>query len=158
MFVLHLEKNHVNSFRKWNEYLKCFSCVPLSCTLMGNTFNILNIRCCMLQLGHNIEKVREKMRELAKQILHAYSATKSFPYILEGLRSKNNRTRIECADLVGFLIDQHGAEVQLDNLCCYSYWHFLLIITSIFSCFTDKWTVKVIANCCKLDCRTWWWN
>jgi len=121
---------------------------------MGNTFNILNIRYCMLQLGHNIEKVREKMRELAKQILHAYSATKSFPYILEGLRSKNNRTRIECADLVGFLIDQHGAEVQLDNLCCCSYWLVLLILTSIFYCFTDKWTVKVIANCCKLDCRT----
>jgi cytoskeleton-associated protein 5 len=85
----------------------------------------------MLQLGHNIEKVREKMRELAKQILHAYSATKSFPYILEGLRSKNNRTRIECADLVGFLIDQHGAEVQLDNLCCCSYWLVLLVLTSL---------------------------
>lgn len=65
----------------------------------------------MLQLGHNIEKVREKMRELTKQIIHAYSAAKTLPHILEGLRSKNNRTRIECADLVGFLIDHHVAEV-----------------------------------------------
>lgn len=64
-----------------------------------------------LQSGHNIEKVREKMRELMKQIVHTYSAAKTFPYILEGLRSKNNRTRIECVDLVGFLIDHHGAEV-----------------------------------------------
>lgn len=66
------------------------------------------------QLGHNIEKVREKMRELTKQIVQAYSAAKSFPYILEGLRSKNNRTRIECADLVGYLIDHHGAEVDIE--------------------------------------------
>lgn len=66
----------------------------------------------VLQSGHNIEKVREKMRELTKQIVNFYSATKTLPYILEGLRSKNNRTRIECVDLVGFLIDHHGAEVQ----------------------------------------------
>ncbi|XP_011010439.1 PREDICTED: protein MOR1-like [Populus euphratica] len=74
--------------------------------------------CLIEKLGHNIEKVREKMRELTKQIVQAYSAAKSFPYILEGLRSKNNRTRIECADLVGFLIDHHGAEIsgQLKSL------------------------------------------
>lgn len=51
------------------------------------------------------------MHELTKQVVLSYSAAKSFPYILEGLRSKNNRTRIECVDLVGFLIDHHGAEV-----------------------------------------------
>lgn len=56
------------------------------------------------------------MRELTKQIVHAYSATKAFPYILEGLRSKNNRTRIECVDLVGYLIDNHGTEVNTKNL------------------------------------------
>ena len=68
-------------------------------------------------MGHNIEKVREKMRDLAKQIVQMYSAGKSYAYILEGLRSKNNRTRIECVDLVGFLIDHHGAEVKgLDSL------------------------------------------
>lgn len=64
-----------------------------------------------MQSGHNIEKVREKMRELTKQIIHFYSAAKTLPYILEGLRSKNNRTRIECVDIVGFLMDHHGAEV-----------------------------------------------
>lgn len=66
-----------------------------------------------MQSGHNIEKVREKIRELTKQIFPIYSAQKAFPYILEGLRSKNNRTRIECADLVGFLIDHHCAEVMV---------------------------------------------
>ncbi|CAI0546153.1 unnamed protein product [Linum tenue] len=74
--------------------------------------------CLSEKLGHNIEKVREKMRELAKQIIQSYSAARTFPYILEGLRSKNNRTRIECADLVGFLIEHHGTEIggQLKSL------------------------------------------
>ncbi|XWS20791.1 hypothetical protein CRYUN_Cryun31cG0132900 [Craigia yunnanensis] len=74
--------------------------------------------CLIEKVGHNIEKVREKMRDLAKQIIQTYSAARSYPYILEGLRSKNNRTRIECVDLVGFLIDHHGAEIsgQLKSL------------------------------------------
>ncbi|KAF6163136.1 hypothetical protein GIB67_025000 [Kingdonia uniflora] len=74
--------------------------------------------CYIEKCGHNIEKVREKMRGLTKQIANIYSATKLFPYILEGLRSKNNRTRIECVDLIGFLVDYNGAEIsgQLKNL------------------------------------------
>ncbi|KAI7983681.1 Protein MOR1 [Camellia lanceoleosa] len=58
------------------------------------------------------------MKKLIKQIIHAFSAAKTFPYVLEGLRSRNNRTRIECVDLVGFLIDNHGAEIvgQLKSL------------------------------------------
>lgn len=52
------------------------------------------------------------MRELTKQIIHTYSAAKSFPYVLEGLRARNNRTRIENVDLVGYLLDNHGTEVN----------------------------------------------
>ena len=66
---------------------------------------------CICQSGHNIEKVREKMRELTKQIALVYSPSKIFPYAVEGLRSKNNRSRIESVDFVGFLIDHHGTEV-----------------------------------------------
>ncbi|XP_058079545.1 protein MOR1-like [Magnolia sinica] len=74
--------------------------------------------CLIEKSGHNIEKVRVKMHELTKQIVRIYSASKLLPYILEGLRSKNNRTRIECVDLIGFLIDHHGAEIvgQLKSL------------------------------------------
>ncbi|KAK1424197.1 hypothetical protein QVD17_19518 [Tagetes erecta] len=57
-------------------------------------------------------------KELMKQIIHSYSAAKTLPYILEGLRSRNNRARIECADLVGFLLDNNGSEIsgQLKSL------------------------------------------
>ncbi|XP_051126055.1 protein MOR1 [Andrographis paniculata] len=76
------------------------------------------IPCLVEKSGHNIEKLREKMRELMKQIIHTYSAARTFPYVLEGLRSRSNRTRIECAELVGFLLDNYIAEIsgQLKSL------------------------------------------
>lgn len=122
----------------------------------------------MLQSGHNIEKVREKMRELTKQIVNLCSASRSFPYILEGLRSKNNRTRIECVDVVGFIIDHHGAEVKLEvfGLFLTSIVVVLLLLVLLdfqFSSIlmsiligTDYWTIKITANCCELDIRTRW--
>jgi len=100
----------------------------------------------MLQLGHNIEKVREKMRELTKQFVAIYSASKCLPYISEGLRSKNNRTRIECVDLVGFIIDHHVAEVL--------YLFFYYFLLSLFSLnttdimWTGWWAAKIIATGC----------
>ncbi|KAF8716821.1 hypothetical protein HU200_025917 [Digitaria exilis] len=67
--------------------------------------------CLVEKSGHNIEKVREKMGELIKQMVNIYSLPKLLPYMLEGLRSKNNRTRIECVDIIGYFIDHHGTEV-----------------------------------------------
>lgn len=52
------------------------------------------------------------MRELMKRIVNIYSASKFLPYVLEGLRSKNNRTRIECVDFIEYLIDHYGTEVK----------------------------------------------
>ncbi|KAI0519378.1 hypothetical protein KFK09_006824 [Dendrobium nobile] len=74
--------------------------------------------CLLEKSGHNIEKVREKMRELLKQIVCVYSAPKFLPYILQGLSSKNSRTKIECVDLVGWLMDHNGVEIsgQLKSL------------------------------------------
>ncbi|KAF7024335.1 hypothetical protein CFC21_036695 [Triticum aestivum] len=67
--------------------------------------------CLIEKSGHNIEKVREKMGELIKQMINIYSLPKLLPYILEGLRSKNNRTRIECVDIIGYFMDHNGTEV-----------------------------------------------
>ncbi|KAH9313334.1 hypothetical protein KI387_028369 [Taxus chinensis] len=67
--------------------------------------------CLIEKLGHNIEKVREKMRDITKLMTCIYPASKLFTFILEGLRSKNNRTRIESVDLIGFMIDRYGIEL-----------------------------------------------
>lgn len=78
------------------------------------------------------------MRELMKQIIQTYSAAKTFPYILEGLRSRNNRTRIESADHVGFLLDNYGAEVLLLSHLVYVSLHstvfFVVSLCYIFPC------------------------
>ncbi|KAK7279605.1 hypothetical protein RJT34_24658 [Clitoria ternatea] len=118
-FVLQFCKSNTTCLLKVLEFLP-----ELLDTLKDEGYSLtesevaLFLPCLVEKLGHNIEKVREKMRDLTKQFVIIYSASKCFPYILEGLRSKNNRTRIECADLVGFIIDHHGAEIsgQLKSL------------------------------------------
>nr|GMD91866.1 protein MOR1 isoform X1 [Ipomoea batatas] len=105
--------------------LKVLECLPELFDMLKNEGYSMTeaeaaifLPCLVEKSGHNIEKVREKMRELMKKIIYTYSASKTFPYILEGLRSRNNRTRIECVDLVGFLLDNHAAEIggQLKSL------------------------------------------
>ncbi|KAH8518115.1 hypothetical protein H0E87_000076, partial [Populus deltoides] len=118
-FVLQFCKSNTTCLLKVLEFLPdLFDRLRDEAYTLSESEAAIFLPCLIEKLGHNIEKVREKMRELTKQIVQAYSAAKSFPYILEGLRSKNNRTRIECADLVGFLIDHHGAEIsgQLKSL------------------------------------------
>jgi hypothetical protein len=63
-----------------------------------------------LQSGHNIEKVREKICELTRHC-HVYPPSKVFAYAVEGLRSKNNRTRVECVDAIGYMVEEYGIEV-----------------------------------------------
>ncbi|KAI3495503.1 hypothetical protein L1887_37844 [Cichorium endivia] len=105
--------------------LKVLEFLPELFDTLGNENYTMNeaeasifLPCLVEKTGHNIEKLREKIRKLMKQIIQSYSAAKTFPYILEGLRSRNNRTKIECTDLVGFLLDNHYTEIsgQLKNL------------------------------------------
>ncbi|AET01913.2 microtubule organization protein [Medicago truncatula] len=118
-FVLQFCKSNTTCLLKVLEFLP-----ELLDTLKDEGYSLTDsevaifLPCLVEKLGHNIEKVRKQMRELTKQFVVVYSASKCFPYILEGLRSKNNRTRIECADLVGFILDHHGAEIsgQLKSL------------------------------------------
>ncbi|KAK6267582.1 hypothetical protein QUC31_011742 [Theobroma cacao] len=118
-FVLQFCKSNTTCLLKVLEFLpELFESLKGEAYALTESEAAIFLPCLIEKVGHNIEKVREKMRELAKQIVQMYSASKSYPYILEGLRSKNNRTRIECVDLVGFLIDHHGAEIsgQLKSL------------------------------------------
>ncbi|TQD81851.1 hypothetical protein C1H46_032604 [Malus baccata] len=118
-FVLQFCKSNTTCLLKVLEFLpELFDTFRDEAYMLTESEAAIFFPCLIEKLGHNIEKVREKMRELTKQIVQAYTAAKSFPYILEGLRSKNNRTRIECADLVGYLIDHHVAEIsgQLKSL------------------------------------------
>lgn len=118
-FVLRFCESNTSCLLKVLEFLpELFEMLRNEGYMMTEAEAAIFLPCLVEKSGHNIEKVREKMRELTKQIIHAYSAAKTFPYILEGLRSRSNRTRIECADLVGYLLDNHEAEIggQLKSL------------------------------------------
>ncbi|KAI8567609.1 hypothetical protein RHMOL_Rhmol02G0135000 [Rhododendron molle] len=118
-FVLRFCESNTSCLLKVLEFLpELFDMLRIEGYTLTESEAAIFLPCLIEKSGHNIEKVREKMRELAKQVIQSYSAAKTFPYVLEGLRSRNNRTRIESVDLVGFLIDSHGAEVsgQLKSL------------------------------------------
>ncbi|KAH0932698.1 LOW QUALITY PROTEIN: hypothetical protein HID58_009815 [Brassica napus] len=112
-FVLQLCKSNTTCLLKVLEVLpELFNTLKDEEYCLTEAEAAIFLPCLAEKLGHNIEKVREKMRELMKQIIQAYSVAKTFPYILEGLRSKNNRTRIECTDIIGYLLETCGTEIN----------------------------------------------
>jgi cytoskeleton-associated protein 5 len=118
-FALRFCENNTSCLLKVLEFLpELFDTLKNVGYTMTESEAAIFLPCLIEKSGHNIEKVRERMRELTKQIVNSFSAAKTFPYILEGLRSRNNRSRIECVDLVGYLLENHGAEIagQLKNL------------------------------------------
>ncbi|CAH8374190.1 unnamed protein product [Eruca vesicaria subsp. sativa] len=112
-FVLQLCKSNTTCLLKVLDFLpELFNTLKEEEYCLTEAEAAIFLPCLAEKLGHNIEKVREKLRELMKQIIQAYSVAKTFPYILEGLRSKNNRTKIECADLIGYLLETCGTEIN----------------------------------------------
>ncbi|GJP36902.1 hypothetical protein CLOM_g21364 [Closterium sp. NIES-68] len=73
--------------------------------------NIL-IPCLVEKSGHNIANIREKMRELVRTLPLVFPATRVFQALVEGLRSKNNRTRIECVEHMEAMVERHGIEIM----------------------------------------------
>ncbi|KAJ9565978.1 hypothetical protein OSB04_001944 [Centaurea solstitialis] len=118
-FVLRFCESNTSCLLKVLEFLpELFDTLTNENYTLNESEASIFLPCLVEKTGHNIEKLREKLRELMKQIIHSYSAAKTFPYILEGLRSRNNRTKIECTDLVEYLLDNHGSEIsgQLKSL------------------------------------------
>ncbi|KAL3519697.1 hypothetical protein ACH5RR_017846 [Cinchona calisaya] len=118
-FVLRFCESNTSCLLKVLEFLpELFDMLKNEGYILTEAETAIFLPCLIEKSGHNIAQLREKMRELIKQIILAYSAAKTFPYVLEGLRSRNNRTRIECVDLVGFLLENHGSEIggQLKSL------------------------------------------
>ncbi|KAF7996087.1 hypothetical protein HCN44_009923, partial [Aphidius gifuensis] len=65
----------------------------------------------ILKIGDPKNAVRNGVRALFKQIASVYPVSKLFTYVMEGLKSKNARQRIECLDQLGSLIENYGVSV-----------------------------------------------
>ena len=64
--------------------------------------------------GHNIENIRDKFRKISQAIPTVYLASKFAGYVTAGMvETKSSRTRAECLDEIGRLIERHGLPVCL---------------------------------------------
>ncbi|KAJ1561914.1 Cytoskeleton associated protein 5, partial [Cladochytrium tenue] len=62
-------------------------------------------------VGDNKETMRAKIRGIMRQSCRVFPASKLFVFILDGLKSKNARTRAECLEELGDLIKRNGMAV-----------------------------------------------
>ncbi|KAJ1562829.1 Microtubule-associated protein, microtubule dynamics during spindle orientation [Nowakowskiella sp. JEL0078] len=63
------------------------------------------------KVGDPKETIRTKIRSILKQFCRIYPASKLFLYLLQGLESKNARTRIECLTELAALVQRNGLQV-----------------------------------------------
>lgn len=73
------------------------------------------IPCLVEKSGHNQDRIRKDHRELMKLAMQVHSKTRVLAFIMDGLESKNNRTKIECAEEIGCIIDREGIDIALGS-------------------------------------------
>eukprot|EP00803_Ostreobium_quekettii_P007309 evm.model.scf_1455.1 EVM.evm.TU.scf_1455.1 scf_1455:6723-19697(-) len=71
--------------------------------------------CLVEKSGHNQDRVRKDHRELMALGMQVYSKARMYTFVADGLESKNNRTKIECAEEIGCIIDREGIKIALGN-------------------------------------------
>ncbi|TPX49741.1 hypothetical protein SeLEV6574_g01287 [Synchytrium endobioticum] len=63
------------------------------------------------KVGDPKEAMRQRIRNVMRQLCRIYPASKMFTYVLKGLDSKNVRVRTECLEELGALIQRNGMNV-----------------------------------------------
>lgn len=63
------------------------------------------------KLGDSKEIIKQKVHQITKLIPRIYPSSKLFTHLLDGLKSKNARTRTECLDEICYFIEQYGETV-----------------------------------------------
>ena len=57
------------------------------------------------------DRIRQLHRELLKQVRGLYNAPRLVDLLVQGLASKNNRTRVEAAEAMGEIVHDEGVHV-----------------------------------------------
>ncbi|KAM4603075.1 cytoskeleton-associated protein 5-like [Polymixia lowei] len=65
----------------------------------------------ILKMGESKDVVRKDVRSIMSTMCKVYPASKIFPYIVEGTKSKNSKQRAECLEELGCLIALCGMSV-----------------------------------------------
>ncbi|XP_041851943.1 cytoskeleton-associated protein 5 isoform X2 [Melanotaenia boesemani] len=65
----------------------------------------------ILKVGESKDVVRKDVRAILAMLCKVYPASKVFPFLMEGTKSKNSKQRSECLEELGCLIDGYGMNV-----------------------------------------------
>ncbi|XP_033753517.1 cytoskeleton-associated protein 5-like [Pecten maximus] len=65
----------------------------------------------IIKVGDSKDGVRRDVRVLFKLLHKVYPASKTFSYLIDGLKSKNTKQRMECLEELGSLIEAYGITI-----------------------------------------------
>ncbi|KAM6973183.1 cytoskeleton-associated protein 5 [Aplochiton taeniatus] len=65
----------------------------------------------ILKVGESKDVVRKDVRSILATLCKVYPASKVFPLLMEGTKSKNSKQRSECLEELGSLIENYGMHV-----------------------------------------------
>ncbi|XP_009296177.1 cytoskeleton-associated protein 5 isoform X3 [Danio rerio] len=65
----------------------------------------------ILKVGESKDVVRKDVRAILAMLCKVYAASKVFPYLMDGTKSKNSKQRSECLEELGCLIENFGMNV-----------------------------------------------
>uniref|UniRef100_H2MHR3 Cytoskeleton associated protein 5 n=1 Tax=Oryzias latipes TaxID=8090 RepID=H2MHR3_ORYLA len=65
----------------------------------------------ILKVGESKDGVRKDVRAILTMLCKVYPASKVFPFLMEGTKSKNSKQRAECLEELGCLIEGYGMNV-----------------------------------------------
>uniref|UniRef100_A0A671X895 Cytoskeleton associated protein 5 n=1 Tax=Sparus aurata TaxID=8175 RepID=A0A671X895_SPAAU len=65
----------------------------------------------ILKVGESKDVVRKDVRAILAMLCKVYPASKVFPFLMDGTKSKNSKQRAECLEELGCLIEGYGMNV-----------------------------------------------
>ncbi|XP_070973111.1 cytoskeleton-associated protein 5-A-like isoform X4 [Oncorhynchus clarkii lewisi] len=65
----------------------------------------------ILKVGESKDVVRKDVRAILTMLCKVYPASKVFPFLMDGTKSKNSKQRAECLEELGCLIENYGMNV-----------------------------------------------
>lgn len=65
----------------------------------------------ILKVGEPKDVIRRDVRAILNRMCLVYPASKMFPFIMEGTKSKNSKQRAECLEELGCLVESYGMNV-----------------------------------------------
>ncbi|XP_070686907.1 cytoskeleton-associated protein 5 [Pempheris klunzingeri] len=65
----------------------------------------------ILKVGESKDVVRKDVRTILTMLCKVYPASKVFPFLMDGTKSKNSKQRAECLEELGCLIEGYGMNV-----------------------------------------------